>query len=438
LTGRFSAALLSFAAAACGGEPTIAPPPPAAPPAPFEGEGEPWLETAPRATCRAGDSAETGIQGLGTDVRCNLDIKGQVPAEEFLSFAWYGDCAYVNGTTSTKVIDVSDSTRPRVVTQLTTPGMQFNWESMKAHEGRGLLVGYKAHELVLDVYDVSKDCKAPVLVNSSIIGGAGHAGNFSPDGTIYYASSVLSRQVIALDITDPPNMEVITSDFERPTHDLSVGKDGTRGYFVYPQSLDVVGGSLGIMDLSQIQARAPHAKGTLIGELIWLDGTATQYPLPITYRGKDYVVVTDELGSGSDCADPQRPPFGYARILDINDETHPKLVSKIKTQAQDPAFCAEATAQAGTYFGVSTHYCNVDRPDDPRLLSCGLWAGGVRVYDIRNPWRPKELAYFNVPDTQVPGLTRIRADRRELWFSTLTTFYVVSLPEDVFGPILGG
>ena len=84
------------------------------------------------------------------------------------------------------------------------------------------------------------------------------------------------------------------------------------------------------------------------------------------------------------------------------------------------------------------HYCNVDRRDDPRLLSCALWAGGVRLYDIRNPWRPKEVAYFNVPGTAVPGLTRIRVDRRELWLSTLTTFYVLSLPEDVFGPILGG
>src|SRR5687767_9178092 len=70
---------------------------PSAPPGTaFEGEGEPWITPAPRATCRRGDRAETGMQGLGTDVRCNLDIKGQVAAEHFLSLAWYGDCAYVN------------------------------------------------------------------------------------------------------------------------------------------------------------------------------------------------------------------------------------------------------------------------------------------------------------------------------------------------------
>jgi hypothetical protein len=36
----------------------------------------------------------------------------------------------------------------------------------------------------------------------------------------------------------------------------------------------------------------------------------------------------------------------------------------------------------------------------------------------------------------VPGLTRIRAEARELWFSTTTTFYVLGLPGEVFDPIL--
>ena len=52
--------------------------------------------------------------------------------------------------------------------------------------------------------------------------------------------------------------------------------------------------------------------------------------------------------------------------------------------------------------------------------------------------RPSEIAYFNVPNTQVPGLSRIRVAERELWFATTTTFFVLSLPEAVVGPILGG
>ena len=403
---------------------------------PFEGEGDPWTKPAPRATCRSGDKGETGVQGLGTDVRCNLDVKGQVAAEHFLSLAWYESCAYVNGATGTTVIDASNAASPQVVTRLTTPGMQSNWESMKVHEGRGLLVGYQSNAPILDIYDVKADCKAPVLKRTFNLGGSGHSGNFSTDGTIYYASSLYTSQVFAVELNDPANPSVISSNFERGTHDLFIGKNGTRGYFVFSQLLSFTSGSLAIIDTSQVQARAANAKGTLIKEITWPDGAASQYPIAISYRGRDYLVMTDELGSGN-CADPNKPQYGYARIFDIHDEQNPSVVSKIKTEAQDPAHCAAATAQAGTFFGVGTHYCNVDRREDPRLLSCGLWAGGVRLFDIRNPWRPKELAYFNVPGAQVPGLTRIRVAERELWVSTGTTFYVLTLPEAVVGPILG-
>jgi hypothetical protein len=306
---------------------------------------------------------------------------------------------------------------------------------MKVNAESGLLVGYQAEKTLIDVYDVKADCKAPVFKSTFEVGGSGHAGAFSPDGTIYYASSLYTGNVFAVELRDPANPSLISSAFDKGTHDLFVGKNGNRGYFVFTK-LGLGEGSLAILDTSSVEAREPGAKGTLISETFWNDGAASQYPIPITYRGRDFLVMTDELGSGSDCKDPEKPQFGYARIFDISDEQAPALVSKIKTEAQDPAHCVEATAAAGTFFGVGTHYCNVDRQDDPRLLSCGLWAGGVRLYDIRNPWRPKEVAYFNVPNSSVPGLTRIRVEERELWVSTGSTFYVLTLPEDVVGPIL--
>ena len=163
---------------------------------PFEGQGMPWQQPAPRATCSSVDMPEGELQGEGIEnVRCNLTIKGQVKVAHFLSLAWHGDCAYVNAAEATSVLDVSDSSKPTVVQTLKTTGMQNNWESMKVHEKRGLLVGYQADGPVLDVYDVSKDCKAPVLQSSFNVGGSGHSGNFSPDGTIYYASSLYTGEV---------------------------------------------------------------------------------------------------------------------------------------------------------------------------------------------------------------------------------------------------
>jgi hypothetical protein len=190
-------------------------------------------------------------------------------------------------------------------------------------------------------------------------------------------------------------------------------------------------GSFAVMDLSEVQARAQNAKGKLISELTWEDGSTSQYPILLSYRGTDYLMINDELGSGH-CDDPNKPVWGYARIFDMRDETQPKLVSLIKTEAHDPENCEAAVMAEGgaNFFGVGTHYCNVDRLVEPRLLACGIQSGGVRVYDIRNPFRPKEVAYFSVKGEAVPGLARIHVEKRELWLATQPgTFYVLKFAE---------
>ena len=403
----------------------------------FEGAGDPWMKPAPRATCAGGDAADQMLSGLNANLRCNLEIAGKVAAPHFLSLAWYKDCAYVNGNAGTTVIKVADDGTPTVTTTLTEAGFRSNWETMKANAESGLLAGYESNGPVLAVYDLKQDCAKPTLQSSTVLMGKllgssiGHAGSFSPDGTIYYASSMYTSEVFAVDLAMPKMPKVITSMFDRGAHDLFIGKQGTRGYFAAPNVSTLGVGSLAILDLTQVQARAPGAKGTLIKELSWEDGNVSQYPIAITYRGVDHLMITDELGSGN-CNDAKKPQWGYARIFDISDEKNPKVVSLIKTEAQDPGNCmAAGAAQGGTGgFGVGTHYCNVDRLDDPRLLACGNWEGGVRVYDIRNPWRPREVAYFDVAGEGVPGLVRIHVEKRELWLaSTPGTFYVLKWAE---------
>lgn len=400
--------------------------------------GDPWLEPAPRAKCGAGDLPDGTLGGLNGDFRCNLSVAGQVEAPHFLSLAWYEDCAYVNGSDGTTVIHVAPDGTPGVTTTLTDIGFRNNWESMKANPQSKLLVGYEANGATVSVYDLSTSCSAPVPASTIALGGIGgvfgsigHAGNFSDDGTVYYASSLYTAGLYAVDLTAPKKPVLITEMFERSAHDLSVGKQGTRGYFAYP-NLTVLGvGSLAIMDLSEVQARKPGAKGTVIKELQWEDGNVSQYPVAVQYGGKDYLVITDELGSGN-CDNPKKPQWGYARIFDISDEQDPKLVSLIKTEAQDPGHCKEAGAANGgtSGFGLGVHYCNVDRLEDPRVLACGNWDAGLRVYDIRNPARPKEVAYFDTPDGNMPGLARIMPDKREIWIAMVpSTFFVLKITE---------
>lgn len=405
----------------------------------FEGQGDPWLKAAPRAQCSPGDQSDPGTQGLSGDLRCNVEVAGSVAAPYFLSMAWYNECAYVNGNDGTTVIDVSDPANPRITTTLTSAGMRSNWESMKVHQERGVLVGYESIGPMMDVYDVSRDCKAPQLKSSLQVGGIGHAGNFAPDGTIYYASSLFTSELFAVDITNLDKPTIISSTFTGVdgmpigTHDLSIAKGGTRAYLTYTSLLQL-GGSLAIVDTSSIQARAAGAKGTAIKELTWPDGFGTQFTTLLSIRGKDHLLVSDELGAGN-CDDPTRPPFGSARIFDVSDEQNPKLVSKFMTEALEPSHCAEAVEKAGGVgisFGVGTHYCSVDRTTDPRLLGCGFWEGGLRVFDIRNPWRPKEVAYFDTGTGSVPGLPHFRPERREVWIAVGnadSAFYVLKFPK---------
>jgi hypothetical protein len=396
----------------------------------FVGQGSPWTQTAPRARCADGDLVDGKLSGLNGDYRCNLKVMGQVDAPHFLSLAWHKDCAYVNGPDSTAVVRVFEQGQPGITTTLSTVGFRSNWESMKANPESGLLAGYESNGATLTVYDVAADCAQPVFKSSTqlgALGSIGHAGSFSPDGTIYYASSMYSASIYAMDLADPTKPVVITDQFDKSAHDLFVGKGGKRGYFAYPNLTTFNVGSLAIMDLSDVQARTAGAKGKLIKEIQWEDGNISQYPLAVTYGGSDYVIITDELGSGN-CDNPKKPQWGYARIFDIRDEQNPSLVSLIKTEAQDPANCkAAGEANGGTGgFGLGTHYCNVDRLNDPRVLACGNWDAGLRVYDIRNPWQPAELAYFDTPTGNLPGLARIVPESKQIWIAMVPgTFYVL-------------
>jgi hypothetical protein len=174
-----------------------------------------------------------------------------------------------------------------------------------------------------------------------------------------------------------------------------------------------------IYDLSQIQSRKPNPQVTLISQLLWKDGSVAQHTIPIKIDGKPYLIFVDEGGSGglSSTAQAQAacaaglPPFPLARIIDISDERHPKIVSRLGLEIHDPANCDEVLPDiAGlATFTYGSHYCSVDNKQNATTLACGYFNAGLRVFDIRKPNRPREIAYFNPAGTTVasPGSNHV-------------------------------
>jgi hypothetical protein len=405
----------------------------------------------------------SGFQGFN----CNLKLVGQSRGEgASWMHAFFTDrdqhrCSYydtsspVNGTANRThlgavVVDTTDPRRPTATTYLSSVSMLDPWESLKVHAGRQLLLGEDGTNAAgspqLDVYDVSGDCRYPQLLSSVTTGTSangdasalpageilkGHEGNVSPDGLTWYSGDRgTPKKYTATDITDTKHPQLITTwtvpqiypaTWSVTTHGLALSEDGNRAYVsqaavpkvaTVSSTLTPVNGVL-ILDVSQVQARMPNPQITEVGHLFWRDGAQSQMYIPIRIRGQRYLVGVDELGAGGGNATANvqaacnagLPMFAMARIIDIEDETHPEIVSRLLLETHDPANCAAVLPDLVglSVFTYGSHYCSVDNKRDATTLACAYFNSGLRVFDIRHPRHPREIAYFNPAGVTTPS-----------------------------------
>ena len=414
-----------------------------------------------------------GFQGFS----CNLQLIGQVKGEgaNWQTTEWREGkgktkkvCAY-HGTAhptfasmdvkgnpvslprtnvGVRVIDITDPTKPVNTAYLQTTSMLDPWESLKINERRQVLgAGNGANgggPAAIDIYDVSGDCRQPQLLSSVSLGlddGSGglvfaglqgHEGNWAPDGLTYYGRG---RNYYAVDTTDLTKPKVI-SVWTNPVgtggyHGLSVSDDGTRGYFVSTGTANAISladptiaatNGLLIYDLTAIQNRTgTNPQPPLIGKVMWKDGATAQHTIHVTIKKKPYIIFVDEGGTAGTTTATQLmtacaaglSPFPMARIIDISDETNPKVISKLMLEVHDPANCDKTVPDLtglGT-FTYGSHYCSVDNIHKATTLACGYFNSGIRVFDIRDPIRPREIAYYNPAGTTAasPGSNHNRS-----------------------------
>jgi hypothetical protein len=441
------------------------------------------------AVCGPDDRVETGLQGqlpqadrasgrAADGYTCNLREVGFFPSTSFANFDTYENCAYYSDTIGlysaeggTIVLDVSDPRAPKQTDYLTAGPFRNAGESLRVNRKRGLLVADRytinSYGRVDDtdsprqiaVYDVKGDCRKPKLLADTVMPSAvGHEGCFQPDGMVYYMAS--TDTITPIDLTDPANPKQLSEPWARGIHGCSTSDDGKRGYFG-----DIGVGRLLIADTSEVQARKPGAVMKDVSEVLTPGNAGQQATIPISYKGKPYLIDWSEfvdLGHQCTPGDGSESNYGYAMIFDISDDTKPKLVSKMQTEVQLPENCDKVLADSAfvtttgldkgdvfpligsRVFLYDTHMCSTDRLHDPTIVACASFGSGIRVYDIRDPAAPREIAYYNPGSVKSPDGTAfvanatvarpvVRSDLGQIWFPDIAKgFHVIQFRDGVW------
>ena len=402
------------------------------------------------------------------------------------SMAWLDDCAYVTTTSPAQifgpasspyldpqfnplngmaVIDAADPKNPKLLKIMQSPAMLAPHESLQANQARRIIVATRGGGTAFDVYE-AQDCRNPVLKATINIGVGlslpplpplpggigsidqglafgGHALCITDDGRTAYATSSIQTNAV-IDLDDISNPKVIQI-FAPAAHDCGLNPDGTRLYLAqfgfvslglgYPNGPAVGQNGLGIYDVSAIQNRnvtpAPLLLGPappFVGFVGWtnvLDGEApsagSHTARWFRNRGRTYIYSSDEWPTAGVC------PWSHSRIIDITDDTNPVVVSNIQLEVNQLANCLMTEFDVANY---SAHYVGIDNVNEATTLFTTNYTAGLRVWDIHDPAKPKEIAYYHPvpnPNTPTVPLSQFFGSSGSLWDAVPT--YVRYRPE---------
>ncbi|MFN4328514.1 MAG: LVIVD repeat-containing protein [Limnobacter sp.] len=372
------------------------------------------------------------------------------------------DCAYFDSTLlfptnlldreiGVNVMDMTDPAKPVRTARLVTPAMLSPHESLVVSQDGGILAAVLGNPSfgpgVVDVYDLKEDCRFPVLKSSTPLGIFGHESGLSPDGKTFYSASPSTSTIFALDISNPSLPKPVWNG-QYPSHGLSLSPDGNRAYVAAVNGP----GGLVVLDTSEVQARKANPQVRQISALTWDTVTIPQNAIPITIKGKPYIVEIDEY-SGNPSGDlapvaPHGQLVGAGRIIDISDETRPKVLSNLRLAVHNRVNRDAIANDPGAFNptgGYAGHYCNVPTRVDPTIVACSMILSGLRIFDISDPANPVEVAYFNAPVKQraitapAPASNWAMSspsfvpERKEIWYTDgYQGFYVVRVTNGVW------
>lgn len=414
------------------------------------GAEAPTAAAVPKASCGPGAAPETSTQGrvpksdftsgrASKGYWCNTREVSHQGASGGFKVLRYTDskgntCAFYDSTLTLPkdvlanvlsgdglgvvVLDMNDPAKPRKTANLITPAMLSPHESLQLNEKRGLLAGVMGTAATapgfLDIYDVRTDCRHPKLMSSTLSGILGHESGFAPDGNTFYASSTVAS-LVAVDVRNPRRPRTIFTQLGVNYHGLRLSSDGRTMYVANlgtPGPGGLTDAGLRILDVSQIQDRKPHPKAPVLSSLSWRGVSIPQVAQPFTRDGRSYVLEVDEfvdLFTTKGLANPSKADVGAARIIDVDDPHHPRVVSDLRLKVHEPAQrTGDQRHDPGAWFpaqGYAAHYCSMPTRDNPKIAGCSMILSGLRLFDIRDVEHPREVGYFNRPLVKSKRLT---------------------------------
>ncbi|WP_370263919.1 LVIVD repeat-containing protein [Limnobacter sp.] len=435
----------------------------------------PTPSATPQGQCGPGSSPETGMQGrvsqadhdaglAAAGFSCNMQLVGSFAPERVIGTVGGfkveryrdkagRDCAFADSTLlfptnladqeiGVNVFDMSDPTRPVRTARLVTPAMLSPHESLVVSQEGGVLAAVLGNPAfgpgIVDVYDVSEDCRNPVLKSSTPLGVFGHESGLSPDGKTFYSASPGTSTIVALDISNPSVPRPLWYG-QYSSHGLSLSPDGNTAYVA---SIGDPAGMV-VLDVSEIQARKANPEVRVISTVSWDTVTIPQNAIPFTQNGKQYVMEVDEYSSngGGGGVSAHGDLVGAARIIDMSNPQQPKVLSNLRLEVHNQKNREEIAGDPGAQNptgGYAAHYCNIPTRVNPTIVACSMILSGLRVFDIRDPANPVEVAYYNAPvkdriitqpapaSNWAMSSPAFVPERKEIWYTDgYQGFYVV-------------
>lgn len=382
------------------------------------------------ALCGPKDSPELGIQGDSAPMagyNCGLTLLAFVPGGGAVQGA--GHCAYVRPPGSTpytgdviRAYSLKDPMNPVLTDEVPAVGGSESIRTMVT-EDRAILVSGRG---VYDISDCEKLVKKGEIIWPSIQAkqdqylnaSSSHEIAISHDGRRVYSGAGFAIADIS-DLNKPETWTVrdwscemnVLSGFNMPdfpddipvscefieegidfprqfSHSSDDNLEGTRWYGGHQGANAPEVPTTRIVDIST------PGEITIINSLSDFPGHSMSWWR--TTDGREYIIGANELDIGNNsCAEYPRPTVvGYsleAYIAEVTGDVM-KHASMLTVAINRPEHCDAATA-SGVRAVISEH--SVYNKHGAAFVMMEYGDAGLRVFDVRDGYAPKEVAYFN-------------------------------------------